>query len=62
MILKHNFTAYQVQKNLEKLLRNNNYENVIQLDNELRTITICDSMLTKYCKSMKMIVDLLNNI
>ncbi|XP_023736522.1 uncharacterized protein LOC111884427 [Lactuca sativa] len=62
MILKKKNTASGVWNDLEKLFRDNKDSKSIQLDNEIRNITIGDSSITDYCTHIKSLADLLENL
>lgn len=62
MILKPDATAHTVWTNLENLFRDKKQTRVIELDHELRTLTLGDLIISNYCERMKVIYDLLSNI
>ncbi|KAL4570763.1 hypothetical protein LXL04_026425 [Taraxacum kok-saghyz] len=62
MILKKKSTAYDVWYRLEDLFRENEDSRVMQLENELRNITMGDSSVTDYCTRIKTIADMLDNL
>jgi len=62
MILKKGLTAHDVWQNLENLFRDNKDARAMQLEHDLRTITIGDLSVTDYCQKIKTISDLLANI
>ncbi|CAH1425424.1 unnamed protein product [Lactuca virosa] len=62
MILKPNATAHTVWSTLETLFRDNQQTRAIELDQELRTLTLGDLTISQYCERMKVISDLLANI
>ncbi|KAL7601468.1 hypothetical protein Lser_V15G25908 [Lactuca serriola] len=62
LIFEKQTTAYDVWLKLEKKFRTNKANKVIQLDNELRNITIGTSSVTEYCNRIKNLADLLNNM
>ncbi|KAI3503335.1 hypothetical protein L1887_31775 [Cichorium endivia] len=62
MILKKDSTAFSVWKSLEELFRDNKDARAIELDNELRSMTLGDLSIAQYCQKMKSISDLLANI
>ena len=62
MILKKNTTARDVWVSLETLFWDNKESRAIELENDLRTITIGDLSITAYCQKIKAISDLLANI
>ncbi|CAH1427506.1 unnamed protein product [Lactuca virosa] len=61
-ILKPNATAAVVWKTIEDLFHENKETKSMELDDELRTITIGDSSVMEYCTRIKSISDLLANI
>lgn len=61
-ILRKNVTAYDVWSDLEKFFRGHKENRAMELDDELRTITIGDSTIDSYFARIKRITDLLNNI
>ncbi|KAL4576720.1 hypothetical protein LXL04_012818 [Taraxacum kok-saghyz] len=61
-IIKKNSTAYDVWTAIEKLFRDNQDSRAVELDNELRSITMGDSTVTDYFNRIKRISDLLDNI
>ena len=62
MILKKNVIARDVWLHLEALFRDNKDARAIQIDNELHNIQIGDCSITDYCKHIKALADLLDNI
>ncbi|CAH1424980.1 unnamed protein product, partial [Lactuca virosa] len=61
-ILKLGDIATDVWKTIEDLFHENKETKVMELDDELRTITIGDSSVMEYCIHIKSISDLLANI
>lgn len=63
MVLKKESDIYEIRSDLESLFRINKYMKVIQIDNDLQTITQGDSNVSTYnCTWIKSIVDMLDNI
>ncbi|XP_071688402.1 uncharacterized protein [Rutidosis leptorrhynchoides] len=61
-IMKRKYYAHQSWDHIEQLFRNNKESRAMELENELRTIVLCDNTMTKYCCKIQMISDLLENI
>lgn len=61
-IFQKNLTARQAWRNLHTLFRVNKTAKAIQLDNELRTISLGNMSITDYCTKIKTMADLLANI
>ena len=61
-ILTPKSTARDLWLALENLFRDNKENRALQLENELRTITIGDTMVQEYCRKLKSLSDLLANI
>ncbi|KAJ9543284.1 hypothetical protein OSB04_022991 [Centaurea solstitialis] len=62
MVLKKDTTARQVWLSIEKLFRDNKDAKAIQLDSELRNITMGDLSVTAYCSKISGLADLLQNL
>ncbi|KAL7582588.1 uncharacterized protein LOC111901645 [Lactuca sativa] len=62
MIFKRQETAFEVWESLEKVFRDNKASKVIQLDRELRNISIGTSSVTDYCNKIKSIADRLEHM
>ncbi|KAL7606224.1 hypothetical protein Lser_V15G20208 [Lactuca serriola] len=62
MILTKNSTSHTVWLSLENLFRDNKDARAIELDSELRSMTLGDISIAQYCQRMKSISDLLANI
>ncbi|XP_023737572.1 uncharacterized protein LOC111885556 [Lactuca sativa] len=62
MILTKNSTSHTVWLSLENLFRDNKDARAIELDSELRSMTLGDLSIAQYCQRMKSISDLLVNI
>ncbi|KAI3504296.1 hypothetical protein L1887_32863 [Cichorium endivia] len=62
MVLKKDASALQVWTNLESLFRDNKDAKSMQLDSELRNITMGDLSVTAYCTKIKSLADLLANL
>lgn len=62
MILKKKAIAHSIWVDLEKLFRDNKENKALQLESELRNITMGDSLVTDYCTRIKTIADLLENL
>ncbi|KAL4580699.1 hypothetical protein LXL04_016900 [Taraxacum kok-saghyz] len=62
LIFKKQDPAHEVWHNIEKVFRDNKANKVIQIDNELRNITMGDSSITDYCNRVKSLADLLDNM
>ncbi|CAH1442145.1 unnamed protein product [Lactuca virosa] len=62
MILKPGATDHTVWTDLETLFIENKQTREIELDQELRTLTLGDLSISDYCERMKVISDLLVNI
>ncbi|KAL4588677.1 hypothetical protein LXL04_001570 [Taraxacum kok-saghyz] len=62
MIFKKQATAFDVWSTLEKVFRDNKASKVIQLDRELRNITIGNSSVTDYCNRIKSLADRLEHM
>ncbi|KAI3780426.1 hypothetical protein L2E82_10407 [Cichorium intybus] len=62
MIFKKQATAFEVWENLEKVFRDNKASKVIQLDRELRTISLRNSSITDYCNKIKSLADRLEHM
>jgi len=62
MVLKKDAMARQVWLNLEKLFRDNKDARSMQLESELRSITMGDLSVLAYCSKIKKIADLLENL
>lgn len=61
-VLKTKCTARELWLSIENLFRDNKEVCAIELDHELRTITMGDLDLTEYCRKLKKTSDLLVNI
>lgn len=61
-ILTPKSTARDLWTTLENLFRDNKENRAIQLENELRTITIGDLSVQEYCRKLKSLSDLLANV
>lgn len=61
-VLKTKCTARELWLSIENLFRDNKEVRAIELDHELRTITMGDLDLTEYCRKLKKTSDLLVNI
>lgn len=62
MILKWGTYARQAWLTIERLFCNNKDSRAIQLDAELRNISMGDLSVTTYCTKIKSIADLLENL
>ncbi|CAH1429497.1 unnamed protein product, partial [Lactuca virosa] len=62
MILKKTCTTAEIWEDLEALFRSNKDAKALQLDLELRNITLGDSSIESYLTRIKSIADLLANI
>ena len=61
-ILTPKSTARDLWNTLENLFRDNKENRALQLENELRTITIGDLSVQEYCRKRKSLSDLLANV
>ncbi|KAL7594259.1 hypothetical protein Lser_V15G30937 [Lactuca serriola] len=61
-IIKADATAAEVWKSIEALFLENKESKAVELDDELCSITIGDSMIVQYCTRIKSIVGILTNI
>ncbi|XP_010474871.2 PREDICTED: uncharacterized protein LOC104754388 [Camelina sativa] len=61
-ILKPKSTARDLWLSLEGNFRDNKENRALQLENELRTITIGDLSVQEYCRKIKSLSDLLTNV
>ncbi|XP_019090160.1 PREDICTED: uncharacterized protein LOC104737353 [Camelina sativa] len=61
-ILKTRSSARQIWTSIENLFRDNKEARAIQLDNELRSLTIGDLSVHDYCQKLKTLSDLLANV
>ncbi|XP_010413458.1 PREDICTED: uncharacterized protein LOC104699794 [Camelina sativa] len=61
-VLKAKYSARDLWLTIEALFRDNKEARALQLENELRTITIGDQSVHEYCKKLKNLSDLLANI
>ncbi|EOA14899.1 hypothetical protein CARUB_v10028228mg, partial [Capsella rubella] len=61
-ILKPKATARDLWTALENQFRDNKENRALQLENELRTITIGDLSVHEYCRKLKSLSDLLTNV
>lgn len=61
-IIKKNTTAHDVWTNLEKLFRDNKDTRAMELDTELRNITLGDSSINDYFNRITKLADMLENI
>ncbi|XP_023739448.1 uncharacterized protein LOC111887512 [Lactuca sativa] len=62
MVLKKVSSAHEMWSDLENQFRTNKDTKIIQLDNELRTITQGDYDIASYCTRIKSITNMLDNI
>ena len=61
-VIKAKCSARDLWLTIEALFRDNKEARALQLENELRTITIGDQSVHEYCKKLKNLSDLLANI
>ena len=61
-ILKPKSSARDLWLALENLFRDNKENRALQLENELRTLTIGDLSVKEYCRKLKTLADLLANV
>lgn len=61
-ILTPKSTAHDLWMALENLFRDNKENRALQLENELRMITIGDTTVQEYCRKLKSLSDLLANV
>lgn len=61
-VLKTKCTSRELWLSIENLFRDNKEVRAIELDHELRTMTMGDLDLTEYCRKLKKTSDLLANI
>ncbi|CAH1443142.1 unnamed protein product [Lactuca virosa] len=61
-ILKPDAPAAEVWKSIEALFLENKESKAMELDDEIRSITIGDSTIVQYCTRIKSIADILANI
>lgn len=62
MVTKPGSTAHSLWLAIEALFRDNKYARIIELDNELRLMTMGDRSVNEYYEKMKVTADLLANI
>lgn len=62
MIFKKQTTSFEIWENLEKVFRDNKASKIIQLDRELRNISLGNSSITKYCNKIKSLADRLEHM
>lgn len=61
-VAKTNTMARQLWLNIEKLFRDNKDSRIMQLDSEIRTISMGDLSVQAYCTKIQNIADLLENL
>ncbi|XP_071728671.1 uncharacterized protein [Rutidosis leptorrhynchoides] len=61
-VVKRKYIAHQLWEYIENLFRNNKDSREMELENELRNITLGNSSITEYCRRIQTIADLLENI
>ncbi|XP_010474592.2 PREDICTED: uncharacterized protein LOC104754147 [Camelina sativa] len=61
-ILKPKATACELWMSLENQFRDNKENRALQLENDLRTLTIGDLSVHEYCRKLKSLSDLLANV
>ncbi|XP_024011285.1 uncharacterized protein LOC112086548 [Eutrema salsugineum] len=61
-VLKTKCTAKELWESLENLFRDNKEACSLELDHELRTLTMGDLYLAEYCRKLKKTSDLLANV
>ncbi|XP_023762590.1 uncharacterized protein LOC111911040 [Lactuca sativa] len=62
MIFKKQATALEIWESLEKVFHDNKTSKIIQIDRELRNISIRNSTITEYCNKIKSLVDRLEHM
>lgn len=62
MIFQKSASAFDIWNNLEKVFRDNKRSKIIQLDRELRNITLGTSSITNYCNKIKTLADQLDHM
>ncbi|XP_023739033.1 uncharacterized protein LOC111887043 [Lactuca sativa] len=62
MIFKKKVITYEVWRNIEKVFQDNKVNKIIQIDNELRNITMGNFTITEYCNRIKNLADFLDNM
>ena len=62
MIFKKQATTLEIWESLEKVFHDNKTSKIIQIDRELRNISIRNSTITKYCNKIKSLADRLEHM
>nr|KAJ0210290.1 hypothetical protein LSAT_V11C400200700 [Lactuca sativa] len=62
MIFKKQATTFEIWENLEKVFRDNKASKIIQLDRELRNISLGNSSIIEYYNKIKSLADILEHM
>lgn len=62
MVSKHDSTAHTLWIDIESLFRDNKEAHIMELENELRQMTMGDKSVNEFYERMKVTTDLLGNI